>query len=244
MNLEIVKTKVGKLIEKAKDAGGGNTDELEAIIDNSGVLDSTEGTVEEKVEQLVDKAEWEDVWYVVSQSLESLRNAFKDVDKVPRIKPTKCTNFLYTFDNKKLESIDFLIETETIISADYAFYRSTNLKHIKGIKPAGWGRAVGLFYQSGIEVIEEPFDFSNMNTNLLQNAFNCSNLREVRFVSDSIKWSITFTSAVLSAESIQSIIDGLATVETVQTLTLNSTVTANLTAEQMIQIANKNWTTG
>ncbi len=37
-------------------ASGGNTDEIENLIDNSGVLDSTEGTVTEKVEQLIGKA--------------------------------------------------------------------------------------------------------------------------------------------------------------------------------------------
>ena len=64
MSLETLKTKVGLLIEKAQ--SGGNTDELEAIIDNSGVLDSTEGTVEEKVEQVVDKAEDENRGYMRS----------------------------------------------------------------------------------------------------------------------------------------------------------------------------------
>lgn len=36
--------------------GGGDTEAIEQMIDESGVLDSTEGTVEEKVEQLIDKA--------------------------------------------------------------------------------------------------------------------------------------------------------------------------------------------
>ena len=36
--------------------GGGGTEELENLIDQSGVLDSTEGSVTEKVEQLIDKA--------------------------------------------------------------------------------------------------------------------------------------------------------------------------------------------
>lgn len=36
---------------------GGGTEEIEQMIDSSGVLDSTEGTVEEKVEQLVDLVE-------------------------------------------------------------------------------------------------------------------------------------------------------------------------------------------
>jgi hypothetical protein len=38
-------------------SSGGGTEELENLIDNSGVLDSTEGTVEDKVEQLIDLAE-------------------------------------------------------------------------------------------------------------------------------------------------------------------------------------------
>ena len=57
MSLESLKPKVEALIEMAKNSSGGNTGELEVIIDNSGVLDSTDGTIEEKVEQVVDMAE-------------------------------------------------------------------------------------------------------------------------------------------------------------------------------------------
>ena len=47
-------------------------------------------------------------------------------------------------------------------------------------------------------------------------------------------------SSKLSAESVQSIIDGLAIVGTAQTLTLHSSIV--LTDEQKAQISSKNWT--
>jgi hypothetical protein len=41
---------------EGKAAGGGGTEEIENIIDQSGVLESTDGSVTDKVEQLIDKA--------------------------------------------------------------------------------------------------------------------------------------------------------------------------------------------
>ena len=241
MSLETLKTKVGKLIEKAQ--SGGNTDELEAIIDNSGVLDSTEGTIEEKVEQLIDKAEYENIWYIASQSLENLTNTFRYVDRFPRIKPIKCKYCTSMCNgNKKIESIDFILDFSTTgTQFDYAFRDTSNLKFIKGIK-AQWRRASGMFLNSGIEVIEEAFDYTGVSSFAnIGGMFNNANaLREVRFVEKTIGGSFSFTSTVLSAESIQSIIDGLATVETAQTLTLN----ANLKILQsQVDSANaKGWT--
>lgn len=76
------------------------------------------------------------------------------------------------------------------------------------------------------------------------NAFtNCNSLETVRFAPSTIKLSINFNdSSKLSAESIQSIIDGLATVETTQTLTFHADVKAKLTDEQIATITSKNWT--
>lgn len=71
---------------------------------------------------------------------------------------------------------------------------------------------------------------------------SCTSLEYVRFKEETILLSIAFSySQNLSAESVQSIIDGLATVETQQTLTLHSTVKANLTIEQKTTILTKNW---
>ncbi len=83
-------------------------------------------------------------------------------------------------------------------------------------------------------------DFSSATT--VQNMFwNCYNLEEVTFEKDTLSLTISLGwSGMLSAESIQSIIDGLATVETAQTLGLNSAIT--LTDEQKATINEKGWT--
>lgn len=84
-------------------------------------------------------------------------------------------------------------------------------------------------------------DLQNVTT--AQHAFyNCINLVHIKFVEKSIKVSIAFAqSPLLSDESIQSIINGLATVETAQTLTLHADVKAKLTESQIAQITSKNW---
>ena len=88
-----------------------------------------------------------------------------------------------------------------------------------------------------------PFNLSSAISVL--NMFSyCYELKEVRFVENSIPLSISFSWCdKISTDTIQSIIDGLAdlTGGTTQTLTLHSTVYQNLTSEQMVQIMNKNW---
>lgn len=70
---------------------------------------------------------------------------------------------------------------------------------------------------------------------------NCKALVEVRFVATTIHWSISFAdSPLLSTESVQSIIDGLATVTTAQTITFNKAVA--LSDEQKQIINEKGWT--
>lgn len=71
---------------------------------------------------------------------------------------------------------------------------------------------------------------------------NCYALEDIEFESGTINLSISFAqSSKLSANSINSIIDGLATVGTKQTLGLHSTVSSLLTDEQYNIIFSKNW---
>lgn len=71
--------------------------------------------------------------------------------------------------------------------------------------------------------------------------YKCKALVEVRFVANTIHWSISFAdSPLLSAESVQSIIDGLATVTTAQTITFHKDIA--LTDEQKQIINEKGWT--
>lgn len=75
------------------------------------------------------------------------------------------------------------------------------------------------------------------------NGFNGNNLITITFKAETIKNSITFSVASkLSDESIQSIIDGLAQVETAQTITFHATVKVKLTEEQIAIINEKGWT--
>ena len=97
-----------------------------------------------------------------------------------------------------------------------------------------------------LEIIDgTPLDFSSMTGTSINFLNLCVSLVDIRFAEKSIPISISFVScANLSAETIQSIIYGLAdlTGGTAQTLTLHATVGANLTDEQKATITAKNWT--
>lgn len=149
-------------------------------------------------------------------------------------------NALYnaSFMNATIERIDFYI-ANPFTSHNSCFRGTKNLKYIKGINTSNSTDIRLMFSGSAIETIEEPMDISKVTTT--QNAFACDNLTEIRFVSGTIKVNINFSRcAKLSAQSIQSIIDGLATVTTAQTLTLNSAII--LTDAQKAAITAKGWT--
>lgn len=244
MSLETLKTKVGLLIEKAQ--SGGSTDELEAIIDNSGVLDSTEGTIEEKVEQLIDKSKQIRLWdkVVFKELALANRNSpfFYFAEKtIPRMDFSQVTSLVYTFSNASIEYIDYYINSEKATNLGSCFYGCKNLVSLVGVDTSSATTLADMFSScSKLEIITNPFNVPNVTK--FNKAFNgCVALKKIRFVAGTIKSSIAFDSAYLSAESIQSIIDGLATVETAQTLTLHADVKAKLTQTQLDTITGKNW---
>lgn len=102
----------------------------------------------------------------------------------------------------------------------------------------------GFYGRYSLQTIVGELDFSECEPNQQQNPFNgCTSLIEVRFTPESIKQNISFTqSSKLSDESVQSILDGLATVSSTQTLFLNSAVYAKLTEEQKQSAIDKGWT--
>lgn len=140
--------------------------------------------------------------------------------------------------NSNIARIDFYIANP--FTSHNGFLRNTkNLTYIKGVNTSSSKDIRLMFSGSAIETIEEPLDISQVTQTL--NAFACDNLTEIRFVSGTIKISINFSRcSKLSAQSIQSIIDGLATVTTAQTLTLNKAIT--LTDAQKASITTKGWT--
>lgn len=98
------------------------------------------------------------------------------------------------------------------------------------------------FSSSTLKKICGDIDFTAANK--VDNAFrNCVKLEEVRIKPETLALSISFVySSLLTADSIQSIIDGLATVETEQTLSFASGIKTALTEQQILTIINKNWT--
>lgn len=93
---------------------------------------------------------------------------------------------------------------------------------------------------SALKKIVGVLDFSSAtNVNTIFNG--CNDLEEVTFAEKTLSLSISLQyNSKLSAESVQSIIDGLATVDTAQTLTLNKAI--SLTDEQKATINAKGWT--
>lgn len=227
-------------------SSGGGTEEIETLIDDSGVLEDTEGSVNEKVEQLIDKAQWEDILYKQSgkwgAQFASLFNSNTDIKKPLKLNfqnATTISNIFYNCTN--LESIDYYINSSKCTNFSNAFAWCTNLKYIKGVDTSSATRMADFINQSGVETIDSPIDMSNVQSTYMKAFSAAFFLVNISFVAESIKFSLSFYSPLLSADSIQSIIDGLATVETAQTLTLHSDILPKLTDEQWQIAEEKNW---
>ena len=140
------------------------------------------------------------------------------VKKVILNMPDECKYMEATFSQaKKIEVIVLNFSTKNIINYNNTFHGST-VKRIIGV-----------------------LDFSS--TTSATNIFSlCNHLEEVTFEPNTLSISMSLANCInLTSESIQSIIDGLATVETAQTLTLHADVKAKLTESQIAQITSKNW---
>jgi hypothetical protein len=223
---------------------------LENLIDQSGVLDSTEGTITDKVEQLVDKAEDENIWYQVTTDTQKIGTFFSSskIERLPRINFSALTSLSYAFSQtSKLKRIDDYMDTQNCTNFNGCFQYCKQLEYVKGINLASATFVNACFANCiSLKTIEEPIDFSYLSVNSTEyNIHMFSNtwaLETIRIVTESIKKSFACAhTSVLTPESIQSIIDGLATVETTQTLTLHADVKAKLTQTQLDTITSKNW---
>ena len=258
----------------AEVSGEGSTEEIETLIDNSGVLD-TEGTVTEKVEKLIGKANdikafegvptaralfkstktfpskatvnlsyATDVYQAFSYWNTGLIPIVEELTvNAPNINVSnnqECMGQMFIFNNgvkkvilnvpdesqymnstftqaKNLGEIILFFSTKNIKDYTQAFSGCTALKKIDGV----------LDFSSATKV-QYMFD-------------NCNSLEEMRFEPNTLSLSISLArSSKLTSESLQSIIDGLATVETAQTLTLHKNIV--LTDEQKATINAKGWT--
>lgn len=253
----------------AEVSGSGGTEEIETLIDNSGVLDSTEGTATEKVERLIDKVEELDIF----QGIINANQLFQKAHSFPTkaiVNLPNAINARETFANwitEPIPSVDEItVNAPNLTEAYSTFWQSWGVKKIilnlsdkcqKLTMTFTYARDVNeivlnfptqniigyvqTFYLCGaLERIVGVLDFSS-TTNVNSMFNNCSNLKEVTFAPNTLSLSISLAqSSKLTSESLQSIIDGLATVTTAQTLTLHSAIV--LTDEQKATINAKGWT--
>ena len=192
---------------------------LETEIDESGVLDSTDGTVKKKVEQLIDKI----------NHFTYLRGLLRG----------------FTFENRQ-ETPEFIIDCSGFTTMQNAFYqcgseqRSQATKTIRLTNTGFAGIWRGCFCKCRALETLETLDFTNcIATGDM--FIEVKNLVNLKIVPNTLSVGVSIPSPKLSTESIQSIIDGLATVATARNLTLHTDVVLKLTDEQHNQIASKNW---
>lgn len=165
---------------------------------------------------------------------------------VARVK--NCVDFGYMFNNcKNLKSVKITHETQDTV-LDMAAHLSIGSATTPTLELVDFTEfnkqfknIFNLFqYQRKLKTVLGEIDLSQCtNTG---NAFRENNaLEDIRFKANTIPISISFnTSPNLSNETIQSIFDGLATVETTQTLTLH---TNHKILQSQVDSANaKGWT--
>lgn len=150
-----------------------------------------------------------------------------------------------------IEELNFINLPDYAIAADSMFSLAPNiipdkLKTVSFSPKFKLSNATVLFNgRISLEEVIGELDFSGIiGINKQNSPFNgCTSLAEIRFTKESIKYNLSFKqSSQLSDESIQSILDGLATVSSTQTLAFNSAVYAKLTEEQKQSATDKGWT--
>ncbi len=142
----------------------------------------------------------------------------KTLESIEQLNVSSATTLASLFArSSNLKSIDFVNSTSKVTSFSGLFAGKTMLETVKGLDLSSATSLVGMFA-------------------------NCSNLKNITFVENSIKINFNLgSSSLLSDESIQSLINGLATVETAQNLTVHNDISTKLTDEQKSTITSKNW---
>lgn len=146
-----------------------------------------------------------------------------------------------------LQSVKLICNIRNVaLSMNSYFYGSRQLKTIDFSDfNTLFGSVTSTFGSCGkLERIIGTLDFSNVTA--FANTFGqCVKLQEITVAANCIKANLSFSACpLLSAETIQSIIDGLAdlTGGTAQTITFHADVGGKLTEEQKAAITAKNWT--
>lgn len=223
-------------------------DALETLIDESGVLEDTEGSVNEKVEGLIDLAEQSAMYYALSKNLSisdatGLATIGYQYKTIPKIDFSNKTRLAYAFSGSNIEYIDYYINSSNCTNFSDAFSVTKKLKWIVGVDLSSAISIYDLFVGSNIETIQEPLNIAKVTDARV--AFNnVAYLKNIQFVKECIKTSIGIYSEVLTKESVDSIVDGLAYVDTAKTLSFFKSLETKgvLTDAHKSTILEKGWT--
>ena len=152
------------------------------------------------------------------QTFNNLFYNCKALESIEQFNVSSATNLASLFaQSNNLKSVDFVNSTSQVTNFSSLFSGKIMLETVKGL------------------------DLSSA-TNLTSMFASCSNLKNVTFAENSIKISFNLgDSPLLTDESIQSLINGLATVETAQDLIIHKDVDAKLTDKQRTNIRTKKW---
>lgn len=248
----------------------GGTEEIESLIDESGVLEDTEGTVTEKVEELIDKANELDAFQSVT-AITFDKTTFPSKERV-RINLPNVSNLdakFSSWNNEPIPKVDELILTapkaksigmlfyycstfkkvvltlsNDIANVRYAFGPSNSIEEITlYFSTENVTNFNNCFGNTPIKTIEGTLDFSSA-TDVANMFSGCGNLENVTFKPNTLSISISLAnSSKLTSTSVDSIIEGLKTLDegaTAQTLTLHKNIV--LTDTQKANIQAKRWT--
>lgn len=231
---------IGKVAE-IQQGGGEETLALWArnVVNNGGSLSGIGG------DEIVDTGDLE---FLLAKDLGSLIDGASALKKIGNIYAPQATTAKHICRIapliEEIGVLDIPNATTHYCTFDQAYNKDAPfLKKIGGVRGNKWTNGGDMFFGcSALEEITEPLDCTSMTTatNMFQ---RCAKLKEVRFVAGSIKVSVQVNATtLLSAASVQSIIDGLAdlTGGATQTLTLASAVAVS--DEQKAAITLKNWT--
>ena len=171
-------------------------------------------------------------------------NSCSNLTTIPQLDTSKGTSFDYMFAYcSNLTTIPQL-DTSKGRNFNGMFLYCSNLTTIPQLDTSNNTNFNGMFHSCSNLTTIPQLDTSN-SKNLYNIFYNCTSLEHINFAAECIKLSISFAqSPLLTEESIQSIIDGLAdlTGQTTQTITFHSDVKNKLTEEQIAMITSKNWT--
>lgn len=165
------------------------------------------------------------------------------ITTIPLIDTSKAVIFNNMFTNCKSLITIPLIDTSKSTGFNAMFYGCKSLTTIPQLDLSNGVNFGNMFYNCTALITIPKIDISKA-TNVSLTFSGCISLENITFVAECIKLSISFIqSPLLSDESIQSIIDGLAdlTGQTAQTITFHPTVKNKLTEEQIASATSKNW---